>query len=179
LEIEARCVRVIDGDTICIVMRHHGEWQWHIRIAGINCPELRGAKVTEREKVKARQVKAYVEKLVLNRFVRLRFGPAEKYGRWLANVQTEGGSDLGSHLLERHMAVPYNGEKKPAYDIEYYEGHDAGLNPAISTSQRPAATEYDADIDEKDTDDERKLLAAARPNARPKRTKRQPKFHFE
>ncbi|MHC4277658.1 MAG: thermonuclease family protein [Planctomycetota bacterium] len=85
--------KVIDGDTIELA---NGE---RVRYIGINTPEISGVdKMTQELGKKA---KAYNEKLVLHKEVRLEFDVEErdKYGRLLAYVYTDGNGVLVNAAL--------------------------------------------------------------------------------
>jgi micrococcal nuclease len=107
---EARCVGVLDGDTVRV------EWQGNteeIRLLGIDCPETRqGKKLQEqaqRRHLKADFVMRYgqiasgtTENWLLNRNLRIVFpsGKVERdsFGRLLAYVEQQG-VDIGERLL--------------------------------------------------------------------------------
>ena len=65
-------IKVYDGDTITIVGRITGDpqlYKFNIRIAGIDCPEIRSK--NENEKHIAILAREEVEKIILNKIVRL------------------------------------------------------------------------------------------------------------
>jgi len=86
------CIRVIDGDTMEVVVdKGFGDYRVeHLRIYGINTPELHPRKGTpderEAEKVAAKAAKARVEELVLGRDLIIQSKKSGKFGRWIADV---------------------------------------------------------------------------------------------
>ena len=82
--------RVIDGDSIvCDVDLGFDLWKRniHIRLNGIDTPELRSKDPAEREV--ARAVRDYVKDLIEGRDVLLDVHGTGKYGRWIATVYVE------------------------------------------------------------------------------------------
>ena len=111
---------VYDGDTFTLVSKLPYEdsplYKFKVRIAGIDCPEIRG-KTTE-EKDAAQAAKKEVMELILYKEVQLDNVGLEKYGRLLADVYIINDSNnkinIGQHLLNKGLAKVYNGgTKKP------------------------------------------------------------------
>ena len=98
---KATVVRVVDADTIdfTIDLGFHMTARTRVRVRGINAPEqntLQGQAVT-----------TVVQGLLpVGSAVTIQTYPQDKYGRWLADVETPKG-DLGRYLLDRNLAVPY------------------------------------------------------------------------
>ncbi len=112
--IQARVVRVIDGDTLIVQV---GIWFGqsvveHIRIAGIDAPEMKGRCPSEIDA--ARAARQYVAGLVGGGAVELRDVRREKYGRALASV-IAGGVDVGEALLREGLVRPYRGGKRAGW----------------------------------------------------------------
>ena len=108
---QARVVRVIDGDSLIVQV---GLWFGqsvieHIRIAGIDAPEMKGRCPSEIEA--ARAARQYLAGLLGGGTVELRDVRREKYGRALASV-TAGGVDVGEALLREGLARPYDGKRR-------------------------------------------------------------------
>jgi micrococcal nuclease len=114
---KAALVRVVDGDTIDVVIDvgFHGTRTERLRLVGVNTPEMHGA--TKQAGLQARD---FTDKwlrpwpapdgwpLVIETF------KGDAFGRYLARVwhadaggQPEVGTDLSSALLAAGMAVPY------------------------------------------------------------------------
>lgn len=109
-------LRVLDGDTVAV--RLHiwigQDIVTHVRIAGIDAPELHG-------KCRAERTRAYAAKKALaaflsgNRvdFYNVRF--AKYGGRVLAEARTPQGQGVAHYMLERGFARPYYGEKRKGW----------------------------------------------------------------
>lgn len=116
-------VKVYDGDTITIASRlPYAEsplYRFQVRLAGIDCPEMRGG--TLHEKTLAIQSRDHLHGLIFQKWVTLKKGRTEKYGRLLADVYL-GNLHINQWLLDNHLAVPYHGGKKvrpEEWDSEY------------------------------------------------------------
>lgn len=105
----AKIIRVVDGDTVVLDIDlgfHTWKRGEHVRLLGIDTPEIRG--VSDEEKVRGRAAKAFVEDLVEQcaydcQVVVETKTPRDKYGRYLANiifVQADGKTvNLTSELI--------------------------------------------------------------------------------
>lgn len=106
----ATVLRVLDGDTIEVEAT---VWlgqtvRTHVRLAGIDAPELRGRQC---EREAARDAKAFVEQRVMDG-VTIEGVRPDKYGdRVLATVRVHG-ADLGQLLVEAGLARVYHGDTK-------------------------------------------------------------------
>ena len=117
-----RVVDVYDGDTITIVgyVKHNPElFRFSVRLNGIDCPEMKGK--YENEKIVANFAKQYVRDLVYNKIITLENVSLDKYGRVLAKVMF-GPRDIAQELLDKNMAVSYDGGTKVCPDdwLSYY-----------------------------------------------------------
>jgi len=84
-----------------------------IRIAGIDCPELKDKRPDVKEK--ARQAKQYtVKRLREGKKIELLELRRDKYFRILARVMIDG-EDLGAELVKAGLAKPYDGGTKEAW----------------------------------------------------------------
>lgn len=110
---EIRVVGVIDGDTLKAVIVGFPDplRNVSIRVMGIDTPEKRSK--CPNEKARANLAKTFVqEQLKVTQNVTLKNLTWDKYGgRILAEVFFDD-RDLSGMLLERHLAIPYHGEKK-------------------------------------------------------------------
>lgn len=107
---------VYDGDTITILGRvkyNPTVYKFSVRLNGIDCPEMRTENVAE--KAVALVAKQYVVGAVLNKKVELRNLGLDKYGRLLAHVYIDGRC-INDELVEKHMAVKYDGGTKKVPD---------------------------------------------------------------
>ncbi len=116
-------IKVYDGDTITIAAKlpypESPLYRFSVRLNGIDCPEIKGKDSVEKEC--AQIAKAEVTKLTLNKTVTLKNVGTEKYGRILADVYV-GDLHLNEHLIEKRLAVKYDGGTKisPRNWMNYY-----------------------------------------------------------
>ena len=113
----ARCVRVYDGDTIhigVVMPEPYGATRFCCRLLGVDTPELRTK--NESEKQLARIARDLVRDKILNKIVHIRVFGMDKYGRVLVRVGTEGMQDVAAFLIDKGVAVAYDGGKKVSVD---------------------------------------------------------------
>lgn len=116
-------LKVYDGDTITIASKlpypESPMYRFSVRLNGIDCPEIKGK--DENEKECAKLAKEEMTSLVLNQIVTLQNVETEKYGRILADVYV-GDLHLNKHLIEKRLAVKYDGGTKcsPTNWMDYY-----------------------------------------------------------
>ncbi len=110
-------VKVYDGDTITIVSKlpfnESPLYKWSVRLYGIDCPEIKGK--NEEEKEIAQIAKKEVEKLCLNKNIKLENVNLDKYGRILANVLIDD-INISNFLINKKLAVSYDGGTKISPD---------------------------------------------------------------
>jgi len=81
-----------------------------IRIRGIDTPEIKGK--CEAEKTKAKAARKYIKKLMSNaKQIDLINPKRGKYFRIVADIKADG-IDVGTLMLKKGFAVPYNGNGK-------------------------------------------------------------------
>ena len=111
----AKIVRVYDGDTCYAVFMLHGKpVKFHIRMEGYDSPEIKPLlKTLNREKViiDAKLAKTELEKIVLNKIVKLHCGTWDKYGRLLAKLYVNE-LCVNSHMIENGFGYEYFGGTK-------------------------------------------------------------------
>jgi micrococcal nuclease len=113
---QARLVRVIDGDTIVVdvdlglnIWMHNQ----HLRLAGINTPEIHGVKKDSAEYTAGMEAKAFVEAWVQQHgpalVIRTSKDRTGKFGRWLCQVYNDATETfcLNQQLLDTDHAEPY------------------------------------------------------------------------
>ena len=111
--IEARLIKVADGDSLIVMARiwPGHDVRAHVRIDGIDTPELRGKCALERQAaIVARQTLAGLigrEKLHLRQVRKGKY-----FGRVIAQVATASGTRLAAGMLESGFARPYRGGKR-------------------------------------------------------------------
>jgi endonuclease YncB( thermonuclease family) len=131
----ARVASVYDGDTITIATTKRrffspsATYAFKVRIAKIDCPELRGSPPTEHQY--ALLAKEFVSYRLNHKVVKLDIQGYDKYGRLLADVyytepnplplprsDSKYGTNLADALLAEGLAVPYDGKTKAQPDWE-------------------------------------------------------------
>ena len=104
-EYGAEILRVIDGDTVVI----RADCGFHVfvvktvRLAGIDCPEIRGA-----EKQRGRDATSHLKTLIEQHSpltVRTLKDRTGKYGRFLARLIGRDGDDLNQKMVDDGFAV--------------------------------------------------------------------------
>jgi endonuclease YncB( thermonuclease family) len=113
--VEAELLKVVDGDTIVVRAKL---WptlvtETHVRLKGIDAPELRGHCPAERQL--AEKARRFVAKQTAGRPLRLLDVQQDKYGgRVVARVEAAG-HDLGRQLLKAGLARKYDGGKRQGW----------------------------------------------------------------
>jgi len=121
-----RVTTVLDGDTFV------AEGKGRVRILGLDAPEL--------SHCYGRESKRRLEKLILNKRVRLEVLRRDMYKRYLASVWV-GKTLVAETLLKEGFARPdytdinYNERLKAAY--KYAKSHKIGLYSGVCVSQGP------------------------------------------
>jgi endonuclease YncB( thermonuclease family) len=108
--VPAEVVEVLDGDTIAVRARIWlgQELATHVRLAGIDTPELHGK--CERERRLAAAARDLLASRLVERRVTLQDVQFGKYaGRVVARVATESGEDVADVLISAGLARPYGG----------------------------------------------------------------------
>lgn len=108
-----KVVKVYDGDTITIATKLPFEnspiYRFSVRLAGIDSPEIKAK--TNIEKIMAIKSQHGLEKIVLDKVVKLKNISFEKYGRILADVYV-GDLFVNQWMIDNKLAVVYDGGKK-------------------------------------------------------------------
>jgi len=113
-----KVVDVYDGDTVTIAAlpfpcKCVGEpVLFKVRLLGIDSPEMRGG--SAKEKKAATEARDALHALIFGQIIRLHEVKFDKYGRLLATL-TIGDLDINQWMLEKKLAVPYDGKKKPKF----------------------------------------------------------------
>lgn len=106
-------VRNYDGDTITVNLIGYRDIvgdEIPIRVRGVDTPEIRGGCLTE--KVRAIQAKRFVEsELIMAKRIKIINPDRGKYFRIVGDVWYDG-KNLSDELLDRGLAVPYDGGTK-------------------------------------------------------------------
>lgn len=111
--VPGKVLSVLDGDTVTV--RLHiwigQDVETHVRIAGIDTPEMKGKCAKEREMAAA--ARAALEHLLADSTITLTNIRHEKYaGRVMAEAVNGAGVDLAAYLTEKGFARPYAGKKR-------------------------------------------------------------------
>lgn len=121
---EGYVTKVYDGDTITIASKLPYEnsplYKWSVRLNGIDCPEIKGKSSDEKDIAKL--AKQEVEKLCLNKIIKLEPVDLDKYGRLLANIYIDN-INISQHLINNKLAIAYDGGTKncPSNWKEYHD----------------------------------------------------------
>ena len=116
----AKCVSVYDGDTVTIIFYHNKieiPIQLNVRIIGYDSPEMHPKKKNrtqeslDEEKRRATIAKTYVETLILNKKIYVKFYKYDKYGRPLVDIIINN-MTLTKIMLDGGYGVPHDGGKK-------------------------------------------------------------------
>lgn len=107
--VEAQVVRVIDGDTFEAAANIwlNQTIDVHVRIAGIDAPELHGHCAAERDRAQA--ARQYLDTRIGGVAVRLSDVRYDKYGGRVRAVVRDGQGDVGQAMIRAGHARPYHG----------------------------------------------------------------------
>jgi micrococcal nuclease len=128
--IGGRVVRVVDGDTIRVLLDHPRESRT-VRYIGVDTPET--VKPGEPVQCFGKAASAFNRRLVAGRRVRLVLGRErrDRYGRLLAYVRVEGGPLVEDELLRRGyartLAIAPNTERAGHFSALERRARRAGL----------------------------------------------------
>lgn len=113
--VEARIVRVVDGDTIEVTADIWLGLAVHslVRLRGIDAPELRGRCSEERALASAARDRLAI---LAGDAVRLVNVEADKFGgRVVADVSRRDGTDVGEAMVASGLARPYHGAARQSW----------------------------------------------------------------
>lgn len=106
-------IKVYDGDTITIAAKmpymNSPIYRFSVRLLGIDCPEIKGKTITEKEL--AFNARDALANKIMRKNVTLQNVSLEKYGRLLADVYCDG-VNMNQWMLDNKFALPYDGGKK-------------------------------------------------------------------
>jgi endonuclease YncB( thermonuclease family) len=117
MNVDAKVVRVKDGDTICCCLALPGMLprQWTVRMLGYDSCEIHTRNL--KEKLHGFATTLMLEEKILNKVLRVEFSNADKYGRWLATIYQDG-VNINDWVIDNSPSVPYTGGKKNK-DFDY------------------------------------------------------------
>jgi micrococcal nuclease len=108
----ARCVQVIDGDTLDldIDLGFHVTIRQRVRLRGIDTPELRGE---DKDRAVAARTEVTIWADGAELLIRTELDATDKYGRMLADLWVDGlATSLSDHLVGRGLARRYDGGRR-------------------------------------------------------------------
>ncbi len=108
-EIDAYCIKVIDGDSVRLCIDCFGGHNFLCRLDGIDTPEKKSH--DEDEKCRAYLAENYLKSLIYTKTVRIKCGDFDKYGRLLVRIYSDG-IDINKHMIDIGHAVEYHGGTK-------------------------------------------------------------------
>lgn len=99
-------IRVIDGDTFeaLINLGFDVTQKFCVRLEGIDTPE--------KDTLKGKQAEQYVRELIEGKSVIFIDSGSEKYGRALARIELNDGTDLTRFLIDKKVGIEYDGKRK-------------------------------------------------------------------
>lgn len=109
----ALITNVVDGDTIdaTLDLGFNVNVNMRFRLNGIDTPELHSKDIKLREKAQA--AKKFLVDQILNKNVTIKSTKADKYGRWLADIQLDiDAASINEQLITLGLAKKYMGEQK-------------------------------------------------------------------
>lgn len=103
-EYKAKIIDVYDGDTFTfeVDLGFSIKVTEKIRLAGINTPEVKGV-----EKERGFEVRDFVREKILGKEVKIRVYKKGKFGRYVAEVILDDGTDLTKLLLDKQMGKEF------------------------------------------------------------------------
>jgi endonuclease YncB( thermonuclease family) len=119
LNIKAKVVEVYDGDTITLAFKFDKSYyRKRCRLHGVDCAELMSRDMEEKKV--AISTKLYVQNLVLDKLVEVRFdNKDDKYGRLLGSIFI-GKDSIADLLVAKGLAYKYDGGAKKSFR-EWYK----------------------------------------------------------
>lgn len=141
----ARVTRVIDGDTLVIDRPdpNHDSETTRVRLWGIDCPESAHPGPPPRPAEPfAEEATEFVRNLVEGQFVTLRLEPhrtRDRYGRLLAHVDLQDGTNLAIALLQAGLARDDDRWVHSMIELYHQQGWQARRRGAGFWDDRPAS----------------------------------------
>lgn len=116
--VEAKLIRVVDGDTLLV---NAAPWPEHsietyVRLRGIDAPELHAK--CEAIRFAARQARDALSSLITGKVALLSISGDKYYGRVLADIRLEDGRSVADVLLASGLVEPYDGGRKHTHPCE-------------------------------------------------------------
>jgi len=122
-EFLCKCISVYDGDTITVAFKPFSNventnvgsiYKYNIRLAGIDTPEIRTKNPDEKKR--AIVIRDKLREKILNKFVFIKCGKFDKYGRLLGDVYDEKKTEhINKWLIDNGFAYAYDGGTKQEF----------------------------------------------------------------
>lgn len=111
---KGKVIKVYDGDTITILAYCENDpekqlFKFRVRLANIDCPELRTADVEEKQM--AIIARDRLKERIMDKMIYLQDVKLDKYGRLLAKI-VYNNVCLNDWLLQERLAIKYDGKTK-------------------------------------------------------------------
>lgn len=119
--LECKVIDVYDGDTVTIIFPFENNcYKKKCRLFGIDTPEKRTKNLEEKKA--AIIAKEFLEEIVLNKIVWIKFEDWDKYGRLMGHIYKNKNSknSINNMLVENGFAYKYDGGTKKKFE-EWYE----------------------------------------------------------
>jgi endonuclease YncB( thermonuclease family) len=141
-----KVVRVLDGDTVMIGWIVNGiPYKSSVRLYGINAAEVHTKDLLEKQV--GLEMKAELEKVVLNKLVTLYDVGKDKFGRILSKIRVgDNIQDVSEYMLQFRGVKAYFGDKKTAWDFTDTDVSTNGPAPVMSTAYHHPAPNKSAKI---------------------------------
>lgn len=116
--VEAKLIRVVDGDTLLVSAAPWPEHniETYVRLRGIDAPELHAK--CEAIRFAARQARDALSSLITAKVALLSISGDKYYGRVLADIRLEDGRSVADVLLASGLVEPYDGGRKHRHPCE-------------------------------------------------------------
>lgn len=127
LQASARVIKCYDADSVTLCVNLFGvPTILKTRVLHIDTPELRTRDLLE--KALGYQAKYFVQDLILDKVVTVKFREFDLYGRPLCDITLDDFRDLSTLLIEAKLAQPYEGGTKKSWG-EFIKEHHPNLEP--------------------------------------------------
>jgi len=118
--IEAKVIRVIDGDTVDMALQHADSgriYRYRVRLYGIDAPEMHPRKdnpYREQEREAAQHATMALRTRIEHQRVMATFYKREKFGREMATIMMDD-ININEWMISEGYAVAYHGGTKERY----------------------------------------------------------------
>lgn len=120
--LECKVIDVYDGDTVTIIFPFENNcYKKKCRLSGIDTPEKRTKNLEEKKE--AIRAKEFLEEIVMNKIVWIKFEDWDKYGRLMGYIYKNKNSQksVNNLLVENGFAYEYDGGTKKIFEEWYFK----------------------------------------------------------